>query len=184
MNGYWIEIRQLQHFILVAEELRFTRAARRVNIVQSALSTSIVTLEKERIATLFARSTRDVRLTTAGEVFLDKARSVLETVREARSNVAAVQGLKRGTLMIGAVQSLPAFLDLALLLARFQERHPGIEIRLVQRSSANLPIGRGRGRPMRRTGRRSGWHGRNRPSFAGNAWWPICPWRQRRALPG
>lgn len=143
MNGYWIEIRQLQHFILVAEELRFTRAARRVNIVQSALSTSIGTLEKERIATLFARSTRDVRLTTAGEVFLDKVGSVLETVREARSNVAAVQGLKRGTLMMGSVQSLPALLDLTLLLARFHERHPGIEIRLVRRSSANLSIGRG-----------------------------------------
>lgn len=133
-----MELRQLQHFIAVAEERQFTRAAHRVNIVQSALSTSIRILEKELNAPLFVRSTREVRLTTAGEVFLDKARLALEAIREARSAVAAVQGLKRGTLKIGTVQSLPAFLDLPSLLARFHERHPGIEIRLIQGSSTSL----------------------------------------------
>lgn len=133
-----MELRQLQHFVAVAEERQFTRAARRVNIVQSALSTSIRALETELEAPLFARSTREVRLTSVGEVFLDKVRLALEAVRDARSAVAAVQGLKRGTLKIGTVQSLPAFLDLPSLLARFHARHPGIEIRLVQGSSTTL----------------------------------------------
>ena len=53
-----MELRHLQHFIAVAEELNFTRAADRVHIVQSALSTSIRSLEEELRVRLFVRSTR------------------------------------------------------------------------------------------------------------------------------
>ncbi|MER9063921.1 LysR substrate-binding domain-containing protein [Mesorhizobium sp. M0435] len=133
-----MELRQLQHFVAVAEENHFTRAAQRVNIVQSALSVSIRALEEELGAQLFIRSTRQVRLTTTGRVFLDKARAALEAVREARDTVAAIRGLDRGTLTIGTVQSLPAFLDLPSLLARFHAQHPGIEVRLCQGSSTHL----------------------------------------------
>lgn len=141
-----MELRQLQHFVAVAEEQHFTRAARRVNIVQSALSTSIRQLERELGAELLVRSTRQVSLTGAGRVFLEKAQRVLEAVRDARDAVAAVQGLKRGTLNIGAVQSLPAFLDLPPLLARFHALYPGIEVRLSQGSASHLLEGVGSGR--------------------------------------
>ncbi|CAH2395853.1 LysR family transcriptional regulator [Mesorhizobium escarrei] len=133
-----MELRQLQHFVAVAEENHFTRAAQRVNIVQSALSASIRALEDELGAQLFIRSTRQVRLTTTGRVFLDKARAALEAVREARNTVAAMNGLEQGTLSIGTVQSLPAFLDLPSLLARFHTRHPGVEVRLCQGSTTHL----------------------------------------------
>ena len=73
-----MELRQLQHFIAVAEELNFTRAADRVHIVQSALSSSIRGLEDELRARLFVRSTRQVRLTPAGRAFLEKAREALQ----------------------------------------------------------------------------------------------------------
>jgi DNA-binding transcriptional LysR family regulator len=133
-----MELRQLQHFVAVAEEKQFTRAAQRMNIVQSALSTSIRLLEAELEAKLFVRSTRQVRLTTAGGVFLGKARAALDAVRDARDAVAAVQGLSRGTLSIGTVQSLPAFLDLPSLLAQFHAQYPGIDVRLCQGSSSHL----------------------------------------------
>lgn len=133
-----MEIRQLQHFVAAAEEGHFTRAARRMNIVQSALSTSIRSLEEEIGARLFQRSTRQVRLTAVGEAFLEKARTVLDAVRDARDTVAALQGLHRGTLSIGTVQALPAFFDLPSLLARFHAQHPGIEVRLCQGSSMPL----------------------------------------------
>lgn len=133
-----MELRQLQHFVAVAEENHFTRAAHRVNIVQSALSASIRALEEELGAQLFIRTTRQVRLTATGRVFLDKARAALDAVRDARDTVAAIKGLDQGTLTIGTVQSLPAFLDLPSLLARFHAQHPGIEVRLCQGSSTHL----------------------------------------------
>ncbi len=133
-----MELRQLRHFLAVAEEQHFTRAAQRLNIVQSALSSSVRTLEQELGAKLFIRTTRQVRLTAAGRVFADKARTALDAIRDAREAVAALQGLKQGSLSIGTVQSLPAFLDLASLLADFHAHYPGIEVRLCQGSAAAL----------------------------------------------
>lgn len=133
-----MELRQLQHFVAVAEEQHFTRAARRINIVQSALSSSIRALEDELKAKLFLRNTRQVRLTAAGRVFLDKARVALEAVSDAREAVEAMQGLRRGSLSIGTVQSLPAFLDLPSVLASFHALYPDIEVRLCQGNSSHL----------------------------------------------
>jgi len=141
-----MELRQLQHFVAVAEERHFTRAARRSNIVQSALSTSIRLLEEELGAELFLRSTRHVELTAAGRVLLDKARRALEAVRDAREAVAAVQEMKSGLLTIGTVQSLPAFLDLPSLLSQFHALHPGIEVRLLEGGSGSLIDGIREGR--------------------------------------
>jgi len=141
-----MELRQLQHFVAVAEEQHFTRAAQRVHIVQSALSASIRLLEAELAAKLFVRSTRQVRLTAAGSALLGKARAALDAVQEARDAVAAIQGLRRGTLSIGTVQSLPAFLDLPSVLAEFHAEHPAIEVRLSQGHPTELleRVGSGR----------------------------------------
>ncbi len=133
-----VELRQLQHFVAVAQECHFTRAAQRVHIVQSALSASVRALEDELGARLFVRSTRQVRLTSAGTALYEKALAVLQMAEEARDAVAQVQGLRRGVLAIGSVQSLPPFLDLPALLARFHDLHPDLEIRLVQGASASL----------------------------------------------
>ncbi|MDB5617834.1 MAG: gltC 1 [Tardiphaga sp.] len=133
-----MEIRQLQHFVAVAEEKHFTRAAQRMNIVQSALSNSIRLLEEELDAKLFVRSTRQVRLTDAGRMLLDKARTALESIQDARDAVASVRNLKGGSLSIGTVQSLPAFLDLPSLIEKFHAAYPGVEVRLRQGSSTDL----------------------------------------------
>ncbi|MDI5980791.1 LysR family transcriptional regulator, partial [Amycolatopsis magusensis] len=69
-----MELRQLEYFIAVAEESHFTRAARRLHVAQSGLSATIRALEKELGAPLFRRSTRQVRLTGAGEALLVEAR--------------------------------------------------------------------------------------------------------------
>jgi DNA-binding transcriptional LysR family regulator len=133
-----MELRHFQHFIAVAEELNFSRAAERVHIVQSALSTSIRLLEEELKARLFVRSTRQVQLTPAGRAFLEKAREVLRVIELGRESVASIEGLRSGSLSIGTVHSLPAFLDLPSLISRFHAIHPGIEVRLRQGDAVGL----------------------------------------------
>lgn len=129
-----MDMRQLQHFIAVAEEQNFTRAAQRVHVVQSALSSSIRSLEEELGTSLFHRNPRHVSLTTTGEVMLDKARSIVQALRAAREAVAGVEGVLTGTLSIcsGLLQYLNPYLDLVSLLARFRQDHPGVEIHFCQ----------------------------------------------------
>ncbi|MFY0403038.1 LysR family transcriptional regulator [Pantoea dispersa] len=133
-----MELRQMRHFIAVAEHENFTRAAQSMHIVQSALSTSIKQLEEELGTPLFIRSTRQVRLTMAGKVFLDYARTIGAFVEKASQEVAAIVALKTGTLSIGTVQSMPPFIDLPQLLETFIRRFPDFDVKLCQGSSAKL----------------------------------------------
>jgi DNA-binding transcriptional LysR family regulator len=132
-----VELRQLEHFVGVAEEGTFTRAADRSNIVQSGLSASIRSLEEELGAKLFNRTTRSVELTEAGRALLAEARRVLGAAASAREAVAGVEGLERGTLSLGIMQSLVA-VQLPALLARFHSLHPAIDIRLRQAGTTVL----------------------------------------------
>jgi DNA-binding transcriptional LysR family regulator len=125
-----VDLRQLEHFVAVAEERHFTRAASRLNIVQSGLSASIRALEEEMGAPLFLRTTRRVNLTSAGQAFLEEANRVLAAARVARNVVVELQGLKRGRLKIGAIQGLAPFIDLPKLLGDFHREFPNVEILL------------------------------------------------------
>jgi DNA-binding transcriptional LysR family regulator len=132
-----MELRQLEYFVAVAEELHFTRAAAGLHIAQSGLSAAVRALERELGAELFTRTTRRVELTAAGRVLLVEARRTLAAAQAAREAVAAVGGLLSGTLAVGAEQCMGAP-DPAELLAGVQERHPGIEVTLEHAGSRRL----------------------------------------------
>jgi DNA-binding transcriptional LysR family regulator len=78
-----LEVRQLRYFMAVAEELHFGRAAARLGMAQPPLSRAIRDLERQLGVTLLERTTRQVRLTAAGEVLLRDARTALEAVTAA-----------------------------------------------------------------------------------------------------
>jgi DNA-binding transcriptional LysR family regulator len=124
-----VEVRQLEHFVAVAEELSFTRAARRLSYVQSALSVSIRALERDLGVRLFDRTTHGVALTDAGEALLPSARHTLASVEQTRDLASALKGVLRGTLRIGIMQSF-AYLDVPALLGRFHREHPHVEIEM------------------------------------------------------
>ena len=69
-----MDLRQLEYFVAVAEELSFTRAAARCRVAQSALSHQIARLERRQGVVLLERTSRAVRLAPAGELLLPRAR--------------------------------------------------------------------------------------------------------------
>ncbi|MER6216576.1 LysR substrate-binding domain-containing protein [Streptomyces sp. NPDC001674] len=78
-----LEVRQLRYFVAVAEELHFGRAATRLGMAQPPLSRAIRDIERQLGVALFERTTRQVKLTAAGEVLLRDARTALEAVSAA-----------------------------------------------------------------------------------------------------
>ncbi|WP_405387333.1 LysR family transcriptional regulator [Streptomyces sp. NBC_01102] len=140
-----MELRQLEHFVAVAEEQHFTRAAERLAVSQSGLSSSVRALEQELKTPLFSRTTRTVRLTEAGQALLVEAERTLAGARAARDAVDAVRGLLRGTLTLGVEQCV-AGVSPARLLAAFHREHPHMEIRLRQEGTSSLLEGVAGGR--------------------------------------
>ncbi|MFF8918691.1 LysR family transcriptional regulator [Streptomyces sp. NPDC015032] len=140
-----MELRQLEHFVAVAEEQHFTRAAERLAVSQSGLSASVRALEQELRTPLFSRTTRSVRLTEAGRALLVEAERTLAGARAARDAVDAVRGLLRGTLSVGVEQCV-AGVGLPRLLAAFHRKHPLMEIRLRQEGTTSLVDGVAGGR--------------------------------------
>lgn len=124
-----MELQQLRYAIAVAEEKNFTRAAERCFVVQSSLSHQIKALEHELGVTLFARSSRRVELTAAGDAFLVHARASLDAAERAASEAAAANGQIRGTLTVGVIPTVTA-IDIPAALGQFHRTHPHVRISL------------------------------------------------------
>jgi DNA-binding transcriptional LysR family regulator len=134
-----VELRHLEYFVAVAEELSFTRASRRLHVVQSGVSSAIQGLERELGAMLFDRDRHRVTLTDAGRALLPEARATLAAAQAAADAVAEAMAGLRGTLSIGTMISTGP-VDVPALLGQFHEQHPGVLVRLrvVPGGSAEL----------------------------------------------
>ena len=126
-----MELRQLTHFLAVADAQHFTRAATRVHLTQSSLSSSIRALERELGTDLFVRSTRRVELTEAGRALLPAAQRAVAAAEDGLDAIAGVRGLVRGHLAIGVIQTQTVGpVNVPALLARYHRRHPAVTLRL------------------------------------------------------
>jgi DNA-binding transcriptional LysR family regulator len=124
-----MELRQLRYFVAVAEELHFSRAAGRLSLAQSALSSQIRQLERELGGALLLRSTRRVELTPAGESLLQDAREILAATDDALHRARALARGEAGRLTIGSLGPAPGEL-LAPLLMRLNSRHPDVRVEI------------------------------------------------------
>ncbi|HEX2648418.1 MAG TPA: LysR family transcriptional regulator [Burkholderiales bacterium] len=123
------DLRQLRHFVAVAERLHFGRAAAALHISQPPLSRSIRDLEARVGATLLARSRRKVELTPEGARFLEEAKRLLAQLERAVLEVGRMAAGTGGRLRIGFV-SLADFGVLPGLLKAYKAALPGVALAL------------------------------------------------------
>ncbi|UKA49175.1 LysR family transcriptional regulator [Arthrobacter sp. FW305-123] len=124
-----MELRQIEAFLAVAEELHFGRAAERLRMAQSPLSQTIKKLEKGLGAALFERNTRSVTLTAAGHSLLPHARKILNEVDLARRAVSAGTETVYGKLAIGFSGALN-HTTLPPLTRALRQHYPQLEVTL------------------------------------------------------
>jgi DNA-binding transcriptional LysR family regulator len=133
-----MELMQLQMVVAVAEEGNLQKAAGRVYRTAPAISIAISKLERELEVVLFDRSaSREFRLTAAGEVLLDYARRLVALRDEAMAAVEQIRNVKRGSLCIGANESIGDYL-LPQLTKTFQEQYPGVTLEVEITHSDSL----------------------------------------------
>jgi DNA-binding transcriptional LysR family regulator len=132
-----VELRHLRYFVAVAEERSFTGAAERLWIAQPGLSTQIRRLEAELGLKLFERHTRGVDLTSAGELFLERARAVLAAAETAGATGRDMQAGVIGSLRIG-IASGARWSPTAELLHRFSREWPAVELTVLESYGGTL----------------------------------------------
>lgn len=123
------DLRQLRHFVAVAERLHFGRAAEALHISQPPLSRSIQDLERRLGAVLLARTRRKVELTPEGARFLVEAKRLLAQLERAVLEVGSMAAGAGGRLRLGFV-SLADFGVLPELLKAFKAARPGVSLAL------------------------------------------------------
>jgi DNA-binding transcriptional LysR family regulator len=124
-----MELQQLRYVVEVADTLSFTRAAEQCFVTQSALSHQIASLERELGRRLFVRSSRSVRLSEAGQAFVEHARIALRAAERAKEDAAAVDGIVEGTLRIGVIPTVTA-IDVPGALVAYRTAHPRVRVEL------------------------------------------------------
>lgn len=129
-----MELRHLRYFIAVAEELSFRRAAERLHMAQPPLSAQIKGLEEELRVRLLERTTRSVRLTPAGRVFLDEARQVMAASEQAGKRAREAEHGMAGALRVGMIAPV-ANQAMARILRHFRQQYPGVQLSLFVLSS-------------------------------------------------
>lgn len=129
-----VELRHIRYFLAVAEHLNFRRAAEQLRLAQPPLSAQIKSLEEELGVQLFERSTRSVRLTHAGRVFLDEAKAVITAASRAEDRAKQAKHGLVGTLRIGIIAP-SANAWLAAKLREFRVKFPGVQLALFDLTS-------------------------------------------------
>jgi len=128
---------QLRTFVAVAERLHMTKAARALNITQSAASAAIAALEARHAVSLFDRVGRGLSLTEAGRVLLPEARAVLGRADAAALALADLAGLRRGAIALAASQTVANYW-LPSRMAAFAGAHPDIAVKLTTGNTAQV----------------------------------------------
>lgn len=122
-----MDLKRLRYAIGLAEELNFARAAEKLHLSQPALSRSIQTLEEELGMLLFDRDNRNVVVTTAGALFLERARQLMFQMRNLERDMTLLRSGEIGQVAFG-FGPLPTVSMLGLLVARMRKLRPKLSL--------------------------------------------------------
>jgi DNA-binding transcriptional LysR family regulator len=126
-----VELRELRIFLVLADELHFGRTAERLGISQPGVSEAVRTLESRLGIKVFDRTSRRVRLTSAGEEFRRKLAPALAALEQTLAGTGDLSGDVSGLLRVGFVLTTEGP-PLSRLIAAFHDRYPGCEVRLQE----------------------------------------------------
>ena len=126
-----MDLRQLRYFVAVAEELHFTRAARRLKVAQPTVSLQVRMLEKELGVHLLTRSKRRVELTRAGAVFLTEAKRLLSSAAEAIQVVQSAHAGRLGKLVV-VCGPTSAYAGLLGALEPYRRHSPHVDVQVLE----------------------------------------------------
>ena len=127
----YFKLRQLEGFVAAAEEAVFSRAADRLSMTQPAFSQLIRELENVVGVRLFERTTRRIELTEAGRMLLAQVRRPLDDLQHAYASLVELAEGERGSFTFGVLPSAAFGLG-TRAIARFRERFPNVQIRLIE----------------------------------------------------
>jgi DNA-binding transcriptional LysR family regulator len=130
-----MELRHLRYFVAIGDEEHYGRAARRLRVAQPALSRQIQDLEEELGFKLFERLPRGVKVSAAGQLFLEDARRILQEVSEAAVRAGRVASGRSGTLRVGFTENASWRGVVPESFRRFRELQPDTELQLQPSAS-------------------------------------------------
>ena len=122
-----MNLERLQIFYAVAIEKSFSKAAKKVNKTQSAVSQSIRLLENEIGESLFNRNNRSVILSEAGEILFEHATTIIDSIEVAQVRIDSLKNLSEGELVISSSMTSACYM-LPEVLKKFKDMYPGIKI--------------------------------------------------------
>jgi DNA-binding transcriptional LysR family regulator len=132
-----MDVRQLSCFCAVAQHRHFTHAGEVLGLSQSSVSHHVQQLEASLGVELFARTSRTVRLTPAGEALLPRAEQIVDALAQAETEMREFAGATRGRLALGTMRALGP-IRLPEVLQAFSRHHPGIDIVMREDSTERM----------------------------------------------
>ncbi|MDD3028357.1 MAG: LysR family transcriptional regulator [Erysipelotrichaceae bacterium] len=140
-----MELRTLEYFLTVANELNITKAAKLLHITQPTLSRQLMALEEELDTVLFIRGKRKITLTSDGLLLKRRAQEILGLVVKTRSEIAKDDDELEGEIAIGLAECHTAHVILPQVIKAFQKLHPRVRFYLTTANADSTKEGLERG---------------------------------------
>lgn len=132
-----MDMRNLSYFIAVANFKSFTKASENIHISQSALSKAVKNLEDELKVTLIDRSSRNIKLTDAGEIVFEKGLKIKESFHDLTLELYDLMNLEQGDIKIG-IPPIIGYLFFPKILKGFNDLYPNIKIHLSEQGAEKI----------------------------------------------